>query len=197
MSYADTVSRVMAGSWQNATPEERSAAVSDLIQVCSIGAAACAVQPFPLLDIALLAPIQIGLVQGIGRIHGYDLDKKSVIEILSTFGASLVSQHVVMAACKLVPVVGWVMGVSMSYALTYAIGDVSDHYFRTGRGVSSSELKEMFKRTYEAKKAEKQSEHAGDRTLRQKLEQLKDAYASGLLSEEEFARMKEELLNAF
>ena len=34
-------------------------------------------------------------------------------------------------------------------------------------------------------------------TLKRKLEQLKEAYASGLLTEEEFARKKEEVLKDF
>lgn len=197
MGYADTIGRVMSGSWNDASDEQRREAVSDLVQVCSIAAGAVAIQPIPFADIALLAPIQIGLVQGVGRIHGYDLDKKSVVEILSTFGASLVSQHVVIAAAKLVPFAGWVLGASMSYALTYAIGEVSDHYFRTGRGVSARELKEMFKRAYERKKAEKQAANASNESLRHKLEQLKEAYAAGLLTEEEFLRMKEEVLRGF
>jgi uncharacterized protein (DUF697 family) len=100
--------------------------------VCSIAAAAAAIPPVPLLDIALLAPIQTGMVQGIGRIYGQRLDRKSVLEILSTFGASLVSQSVIMAAAKLLPFFGWAAAVSMAYALTHAIGEVSDHYFRTG-----------------------------------------------------------------
>ena len=197
MGYTDTLGRVMGGSWRDATDEDKAIAVRDLVQVCSVAAGAVAIQPLPLVDIALLAPIQIGLVQGIGRIHGYDLDRKSVVEILSTFGASLVSQHVVLAAVKLVPFAGWVLGVSMSYALTYALGEVSDHYFKTGRGCSSRELREMFDRVYENKKRDKQAAHTKDASLKAKLEQLKDAYAAGLMTEEEFSRKKEEVLRGF
>ena len=85
----------------------------------------------------------------------------------------------------------------MAYALTWAIGDVSDHYFKNGRGVPQGELRDMFKRVYEQKKAEKQAAHKSDDTLKSKLEPLKKAYEAGLLTDEEFARKKEDLLRAF
>lgn len=196
-SYLETLRRVMDGDYENASKEEKDAAVRDVIQVCSIAAAAVTIQPFPLLDTALIAPIQIGMVQAIGRIHGYRLDKKSILEILGTFGASIVAQNVIMAAAKLIPFAGWIITSSMAYALTWAIGEVSDHYFRNGRGVPEGELREMFKRVYEQKKAEKQSQNRGNETLKDKLEQLKKAYEAGLLTDDEFTRKKEELLRSF
>ena len=45
-----------------------------------------------------------------------------------------------MAAAKLIPFAGALITISMAYALTWAIGEVSDHYFRNGRGVPQSEL---------------------------------------------------------
>jgi uncharacterized protein (DUF697 family) len=194
-TYADTIGRVMSGSFESASDEERARAVRELIQVCSIAAGAVAVQPVPLLDIALLAPIQIGMVQGIGRIHGQKLDRKSVLEILSTFGASLVSQSVIMAAAKLVPFFGWAAALSMAYALTYAIGEVSDHYFKTGRGVSPDTLKDMFEKVYTKKRTEKEASAKSEgAAFRSKLEALTRAYEVGLLTEEEYTRKKEELL---
>lgn len=196
-SYLETLRRVMDGDYEHASQAEKDAAIRDVIQVCSIAAAAVTVQPVPLLDTALITPIQIGMVQAIGRVHGYRLDRKSILEILGTFGASLVAQNVIMAAAKLIPFAGALITISMAYALTWAIGEVSDHYFRNGRGVPESELRDMFKRVYEQKKAEKQAQNKGNDTLKDKLEQLKKAYEACLLTEEEFARKKEELLRSF
>ncbi|MGZ3421214.1 MAG: DUF697 domain-containing protein [Polyangiales bacterium] len=197
MSYLETIRKVMDGDYENAPQAEKDAAVRDLIKVCSVAAAAVTIQPIPLLDTALISPIQIAMVQAIGRVHGYKLDRKSIVEILGTFGASLVAQNVIMAAAKLIPFAGWLITTSMAYALTYAIGEVSDHYFRNGRGVPQSELKDMFKRVYEQKKAEKQRANEGNATLKDKLEQLKRAHESGLLTQEEFAKKKEQLLAGF
>lgn len=196
-SYMDTINRVLGGDFADATREERAEAVSNITQVCSVASGAVTIQPIPLLDVALVTPIQISMVQAIARIHGYSLDRKSILEILSTFGASIVAQNVVMAAAKMIPFLGWLIAPSMAYALTWAVGEVSDYYFANGRGVSQQDLREMFQRIYKAKHAEKKAEHKDNTTLKRKLEQLKEAYASGLLTEEEFARKKEEVLKDF
>jgi len=195
MGYAETLGRIMAGDYDEATQEERDGAVKELISMCAVAAGAVSIQPVPLLDLVFVAPIQVGLVQGIGRIYGHQLDKKAVIEILSTFGASLVAQNVMMASAKLVPFAGWIAAAAMAYALTHAIGEVADHYFRHGRGVSSDDLKTMFKNAYKEKKDEKMAEMR-EPTLKERLEQLKEAYAAGLIDDDEFEAKKADILAA-
>ncbi len=199
MGFQETFDRAMCGGFDGVTSEERDRAVRDLVEVASVAGAAVSLQPVPIpfLDTALLIPIHVGLVQAIGRVYGHTLDRKTVIEMLGTFGVSLVSQHVIRSAVRLIPGLGWVVGASMGYAMTYAIGDVADHYFRTGRGVTAAELKSRFERTYQAKRTEKEAAHADDRSLKRKLEQIKDAFDGGLLSPEEYARMKEQILAGF
>ena len=196
-SYSEVLDRVMRGDYAEASEAERDEAVHKVIQACAVAAAAVTIQPFPFVDTALLAPIQIAMVQAIGRVRGVQLDGKSVLEILSTLGASLVAQNAIMAAAKFVPFFGWVVTISMAYALTWAIGEVSDFYFRTGRGASSAELKAMFDRVYREKRAEKEQAHAKNERLKDKLQQLKDAREAGLIDDEEFRRKKEELLADF
>ncbi len=195
--YLETLKRLLEDDFEKASESERTTAIRELIQVSSIASAAVAIQPVPFVDSALIAPIQIGMVQGIGRIHGHRLDKKSVIEILSTLGASIVSQNIIMAAAKVVPFLGWAMSLSMAYALTFAIGEVSDHYFKSGRGASKEELRSMFERIYQDKKTEKAAEHQHNKSLKRRLEELQEAQKSGLLTEEEFQRTKEEILRDF
>jgi len=196
-SHIDTLKRVLDGNYEGASEAEKAKAVRELVQVCSVAAGAMTIQPLPLLDTALIAPIQIGLVQGIGRIHGYKLDQKSILEMLSTFGASIVAQNLIMAAAKLIPFFGWVITISMAYALTWAIGEVSDHYFRNGRNVDEKELRAMFERVYKAKKDEKSAQHKRNASLKTKLEELKEARAAGLLTDEEFEAKKAALLADF
>jgi uncharacterized protein (DUF697 family) len=196
-NYMETLKRVLDGSYDSASEAEKTAAVRDLIQVCSIAAGAVAIQPIPFVDTALISPIQIGLVQGVGRIHGVKLDSKSVVEILSTFGASIVAQNVIMAAAKFVPFLGWVVAPSMAFALTFAVGEVSDYYFRTGRGVPQEELKAMFEKIYKQKRSEKEESLKKSGSLKDRLEQLKEAFSSGLITEAEYHAKKEELLKSF
>ena len=196
-SHIETLKRVLDGNYEGASDEEKARAVRELVQVCSVAAGAMTIQPLPLLDTALIAPIQIGLVQGIGKIHGYKLDQKSILEILSTFGASIVAQNLIMAAAKLIPFFGWVFTISMAYALTWAIGEVSDHYFRNDRKVDEHELRAMFERIYKSKKDEKAAQHKRDGSLKARLEELKEARAAGLLTDEEFEAKKAALLADF
>lgn len=197
MGYLDTINRVMSGSFESATDAEREAATKEVITVCAVAASAVTIQPFPVADVVLMSPIQIAMVQAIGKVHGHRLEKKSILEILSTFGASLIAQNVIIAAAKIVPFFGSIVAMSMAYALTFAIGEVSDMYFRKGSSVSADELKEKFQEIYKEKKAEKEREAKGNKTLKTKLDNLKKAYESGVLTEEEFTKKKEEVLAGF
>lgn len=154
MSYADTLDRILAGDFDDATEEQRARAVRELITVCSAATAAAALQPVPFLDLAVSGPVQIAMVQGIGRIHGYELNRQSVLEILSTFGASILAKQAVIGGMRFVPVFGSLVGVGMAWAMTWAIGEVADHYFACGRGVPPHELRSMLKRVYKEKRAE-------------------------------------------
>ena len=196
-SYRETLDRILQGDFDSASPEERAEAIRDVINVCSVAAGAVTFQPIPFLDTVLISPIQIGMVQAIGRVYGHKLDQKAIIEMLSTFGASLLAQNAIIAAAKFIPFAGWVVSISMAYALTYAIGEVADHYFKNGRGVSAEELKSMFDRVYHEKKKEKQDAHSSNDDLKEKLEKLNRARADGVLTEEEFERKKQELLQGF
>ena len=196
-SYQDTISQIMSDDWSNVSDADKQSAVDNLITLCGVAAGAVTIQPLPLLDAALITPIQIAMVQGIGRIRGHKLDAQSAIEILGSLGTGLVTQTLAMAASKLIPFAGWAVAISMGYALTFAVGRVSDHYFSTGRGASKQELSDMFKQTFEQKKAEKNAANESNLTLKDRLEQLTSAYDAGLLTAEEFAAKKEQLLAKF
>ncbi len=174
--------------------DHRDRAVADIIHVSAVAAAATAVQPIPLLDLALLAPVQIVMVQKIGRLHGYELDRKAVVEILSTFGASIATQSVLLSASKLIPVLGWAVAVPMAYAITHAIGEVADYYFTCGRGVPNRALKRRFRDIFRTRRRE-QTEAVKRGGFKARLQALVDAYEAGLLSEDEFKLAKKQLLD--
>jgi uncharacterized protein (DUF697 family) len=194
MGYLETLARVMHGNFDHATDAEKHEAVRDVTLVCSVAAAAVTVQPVPLLDIALLAPIHIGMVQAIGQVHGHKLDAKSVVEMLATFGGSIVTRSVLGSVVKVIPIFGWAASASMAYAMTYAIGEVSHCYFASGRGLSSAQLRSMFRSVYDSKRAEKADAAKTNETLKDKLRQVTDAYEAGFLSEEEYRKKKEDVL---
>lgn len=195
-TYKEVIDRVLAGDYDDATESERREAVQRVIQLSALAAGAVAFQPLPLLDTVLISPIQIAMVQAVGRIHGHKLDEKSILEMLSTFGASILAQNVILSAVKFIPFFGWLTGISMAYALTWAIGEVSDYYFREGRGVTQQELKERFQEVYSRKKSEKEAslKQAGGERLKDRLAQLQEALDAGLLTQEEFDRKRMDIL---
>ncbi|MCB9780017.1 MAG: DUF697 domain-containing protein [Alphaproteobacteria bacterium] len=196
-SYAETFRRVLDGDYSDASDDERRQAIQEVIEMGAAASAAAAIQPFPLLDLVLISPIQIGMVQAIGRVHGHTLDKKSVLEILSTFGASILAQNLIVSSAKLVPFAGWVAAPAMAFSLTWAVGEVSDHYFRQGRGVEPDELRDMFKKAYKRKREEKVAAHQGNASLKERLAQLKEAFEAGILTEEEYEAKKASMLADF
>src|SRR5258708_2634337 len=148
IGYKEARQRILEGELDAASEDEKSGAVRELIVASSAAATVIALQPFPFLDIWLLAPIHVGMVQGIARIRGYRLDKKSVLEILRTLRQSFIAQHTTIAVSKLVPAFGWIASISAANALTYAIGEVSDFYFRMGRSILPAEMRAMLDRVF-------------------------------------------------
>jgi hypothetical protein len=64
----------------------------------------------------------------------------------------------------------------------------------SGRGLSSSQLRSMFRAVYDAKRAEKTAAAKASETLKERLRQVTEAYESGLLTEEEYRKKKEDVL---
>jgi len=197
-SYQQTFKRVMEGDYTDATEAEREEAVRDVIRVGAIAASATSITPIPLADIAAISAVQIAMVQAIGRVRGFkNIDSTTVLEILASFGAGLVAQNVIMTASNLLFFLGPLVKAPMAYATTWAIGEVGDYYFKSGQAASSHEMKDMFKRVYKEKKAEKEAAGKKAGTLKERLNQLNEAFADGLLTEEEFQAKKEAMLADF
>jgi len=105
-----------------------------------------------------IIPLQIKMVYGIGKTHGYELDQGHIRELLSTLGVGLTSQYLEQFGRKLLggllgKVAGGLgkqlgqsaTGVAFSFATTYALGQVAKHYYAGGRQMSVALLQESFK----------------------------------------------------
>jgi uncharacterized protein (DUF697 family) len=155
VGHRKPLQQISAGALDRASEPEKDRAASELIAACSAAAGALALQPLPLVDLPLIVPIQIAMVQGLGRIRGYQLDKKSVLEVFRSYRTSLTVQQLTIAVSKVVPGVGSLFSVSTAYALTFAVGEVSDRYFKGGRKLAPEELRRLFERIYAQTRREK------------------------------------------
>jgi len=111
------------------------------------------------LSTMAIIPLQMRLVYRIGKAHGYELDTGHVKDFLATAGVGLTSQYLEQAGRKLLGgVLGSIGGAilgglgkqavssGMSFASTYALGQVAKRYYSAGRTFSA----EMLRETYES-----------------------------------------------
>jgi uncharacterized protein (DUF697 family) len=104
-----------------------------------------------------IVPLQMKMVYRVGKLHGYDLDRRHITELIGAAGVGLTSQVVEGFARKLLGgLLGKVAGglgrragnqlasSAMSFASTYALGQMAQRYYAGGRQLSALQLKELF-----------------------------------------------------
>ena len=112
--------------------------------------------PESLATMAII-PLQMKLVYRIGKSYGFELDSGSVKDFLATAGVGLTSQYLEQAGRKLL---GGLLGAiggrllggigrqavssGMSFASTYALGQVARRYYAANRSLSAEMLKTAF-----------------------------------------------------
>ncbi|MEO9150212.1 MAG: TerB family tellurite resistance protein [Burkholderiaceae bacterium] len=109
------------------------------------------------LSTLAIIPLQMKLVYRIGKAHGFELDQGHIKDFLATAGVGLTSQYLEQAGRKLLggllgKVGGGLMGgmgkqavsSGMSFATTFALGQVAKRYYAGGRALSTQMLKEAY-----------------------------------------------------
>lgn len=104
-----------------------------------------------------IIPLQIKMVYRIGKAYGHELDQGHIREFLATVGVGLTSQYLEQFGRKLVggllggllggtgkKMGGAATGMVMSFATTYALGQVANRYYASGRQMSTDLLKQTF-----------------------------------------------------
>ena len=109
-----------------------------------------------------IIPLQIRMVYGIGKAHGYELDQGHIKEFLATVGVGLTSQYLEQFGRKLIGGLLGAMagrtvgklgrattGMAFSFASTYALGQIAKRYYGGGRIMSTALLQSEFQRLLE------------------------------------------------
>lgn len=104
-----------------------------------------------------IVPLQMRLVYRVGKLHGHELDRGHITEFLATAGVGLASQYVEQMGRRLVGgLLGKVAGgfgrsagsvatgMAMSFATTYALGQLAHQYYAGGRKFSTDQLRSTF-----------------------------------------------------
>lgn len=113
--------------------------------------------PQPWASMAII-PLQIRMVYGIGKAHGYDLDQRHIRELLATVGVGITSQCLEQFGRELLRgLLGGVAGglgkalgrtatgAAFSFATTYALGQVAKRHYAGGRQMNTALLQDTFK----------------------------------------------------
>ena len=191
-AYREALKSIDRREFQNARPAERARAVSQLIRITSAAAAVSALQPVPFVDAAILTPMQHRMVQSIAMVHGYHLDRSDLRELFRAFRPRIAQAHVTIGLAKsvpLVPVIFDAVAVSVAYALTFAVGEASDHHFRAQRLTSPDEMseprgiyRETFERAFQQKRNELRAMFRSPE-IRRVVASLKKAHRDGKMDE--------------
>ena len=148
-----------AGAATAATAAVDEAALDSAILNAAIVNGALELLPETLSTLAII-PLQMKLVWRIGKAHGFELDSGHIKDFVATVGVGLTSQYLEQAGRKLLGgLLGRVGGgllrgagnqavsTGMSFATTYALGQVAKRYYAGGRTLSTQMLKEAYANT--------------------------------------------------
>ena len=117
-----------------------------------------------------IIPLQIKMVYGIGKAHGVSLDQGHVREFIAAAGVGLTSQYLEQFGRKLLggllgkvagKAIGGIgsagTGMALSFATTYALGQLAKRYYAGGRVMNTALLRETYQALLEpAKKLQTQ-----------------------------------------
>lgn len=105
-----------------------------------------------------IIPLQIKMVYGVGKAHGYELDQGHIREVLATVGVGMTSQYLEQFGRKLLggllggvagglgkALGGTATGAAFSFATTYALGQAAKRYYAGGRQMNTAVLQDTFK----------------------------------------------------
>lgn len=165
--------------------------------------------PFPVLDIAAVTAVQLDMLRNLSKLYGQDFYETPVKSLITALTGSTLAR-IAASAIKVIPGVGTLLGgVSMSImsgASTYAVGQVFAQHFNAGgniddfdpmraRGQYEEEFAKGKQAAAEWKKQKGQASAAAkEDDILKKLEKLGELKEKGVLTEEEFQKMKGEML---
>lgn len=122
--------------------------VKKIINYYSIAAGGAAIQPIPIIDSFILAPIQIAMVIHIGKVYGIKITKSVAGGLVNTLGLSLIGNYLFVFLVSLFPGIKQVIGPAVAYSLTYTSGLIVNELFATGNLSPTKEQLEVLSQKY-------------------------------------------------
>lgn len=177
--------------------------------------------PVPLLDFAAVSYIQLDMIKQLARIYEIDFKETEGKAIITSITSAGLAKAGASRAVKFIPIIGSYLGgvatAVLSGASTYALGQAFKKHFENGGTFLDIDLKSLKKMYYEKFEKEKEvaenyskDQKAKEEIIKEaeqkqggikqtddiimKLKELGDLKEKGLITEDEFVRMKEKLI---
>lgn len=178
--------------------------------------------PFPLADLFTVGAVQLDLIRKLCKIYEVDFKEEEGKAIITSLTTSMLAKVGARTAIKLIPGIGSVIGgVTMSVlsgASTYAVGHAFRTHFEKGGTILDIDLnriKKVYQEKFEKGKEEAKRYHKKNEPFNaspqpdqapskpsepsddvvQKLKDLKELLQEGIITEEEFERMKKKFIH--
>lgn len=183
--YTSLIQRLVSGNFAQVTQAERDKTVMAIIHASAVTSTAISMIPLPMVE----TPVQIVMVRAIGKVYEQELDEKIVVEILSILGGNFALRQLM----RFIPYVGFLVNISRVYGTTWAMGAAAEYYFKHDREVEKEELMKVFKTVLKQKTQEKEKDMK-DRHTPERLQELKSLLDKKFISQEEYDRKREAIL---
>jgi uncharacterized protein (DUF697 family) len=177
--------------------------------------------PVPLLDFAAISYIQLDMIRQLAKIYEVDFKETEGKAIITSLTSAGLAKAGAARAIKFIPIIGSYLGgvatAVLSGASTYAIGEAFKRHFDKGGtflDIDLNSLRKMYMDKFEKgkeiaedfSKEQKEKEHIIEEVEKKqenlkitdeiinKLKELGELKEKGVISEEEFSKMKSNLL---
>lgn len=141
----------------NLSKDERAKTV---IRNYALSAAGVALEPIPIVDSFLLAPVQIAMVIHLGKIHGKKITKSIASGLVNTIGLAFIGNELFLLIVGFFPGIKQVIGPSVAFSLTWVSGLIINELFASNNLNPTKEQLKMLAKKYksELKNAKNQYE---------------------------------------
>ena len=183
---------------------DKSQEAEKIIKKHVLYATAAGLVPVPLLDIAAVSGVQVDMLNQLAKVYGVDHSATGG----KTFVAALTSStfaRIGASVMKTVPGIGTLFGgmsmAALSGASTYTVGKVATGLFESGGDLITFDLeaaKAAYKETFEEGKryvADLEKANQATTDTLETLEKLSDLKQKGVITEADFDKQKEKLLD--
>ena len=190
--------------------EERSINANKIIQNHLVWSMGAGLIPLPIADFFAVSAIQLDMVRQLCKLYDIDFKETESKAVISSLTSSLVAKMGTRAALKLIPGIGPVLGGAtmavLSGASTFAVGQAFKKHFETGGTFLDFDLNrlkkvydEMFEKGKEVATDIKQGQEEKEKSVQseymiKRLQDLATLRDSGVISDEEFEKLKSKLM---